>query len=130
MLTGITHRNGWSSQELHYQVCTCLTALLRDIQADYPQDSSSTQASSVTTRLPTSMYLQGCAEVKFPYQSQHLTTGQAYILENLEARRRLRNRPLPLPPSTTPETFNTFYMSHFSPNSETIKRWGRRYQGI
>lgn len=38
--------------------------MLRDIHAECPQDSSSTQASSVATRLPTSMYLQGCATFK------------------------------------------------------------------
>lgn len=35
---------------------------------DHSQDSSSTQASSITARLPTSMHLQGCATLNPPYQ--------------------------------------------------------------
>lgn len=42
--------------------------------------------------------------LKSSHERQHLTIGQAYILENLEARKRLRSLPLPLPPSTTLET--------------------------
>lgn len=57
-------RKGWSSQEFHYQVCTCLIASLEHGRADLSQDSSSTQASSITTRLPTSMHLQGYAIVE------------------------------------------------------------------
>ena len=35
--------------------------------AEIPQDSGSTQTSSFTTRLPTSVYLQGCATVQAQY---------------------------------------------------------------
>ena len=54
---------------------------------------------------------------------------QAFIHENLEARKRLPSLQHPLLPFTIPETFNISYMSHFLPDLETTKLWQKRSQG-
>ena len=54
---------------------------------------------------------------------------QAFIHENLEARKRLPSLQHPLLPSTIPETFNISYMSHFLPDLETTKLWQKKSRG-